>query len=198
VLLLAFCLVRVQGDHRTVEDLVAREATIIFKLNRALNGFDSDEIDVLRENLKLYTASIIDVEWPLLAHGERSEATSDLLLILVQGCRELDPKTPMQQLARAEILGTLTQMSDVREARLSAANLTLPIYFWQALLSAIALLIIFGWMQSPLPKMVAYVGGVTLGVSLLLTVLITTDEMFLGDSRVTSAAIARILPSLGN
>ena len=44
VLLLAFCLVRVQGDHRTVEDLVAREVTIIFKLNRALTGFDSEEV----------------------------------------------------------------------------------------------------------------------------------------------------------
>ena len=46
--------------------------------------------------------------------------------------------------------------------------------------------------------MVAYVGGVTLGVSLLLTVLITTDGLFVGESRVTAAAIARILPSLGD
>ena len=70
--------------------------------------------------------------------------------------------------------------------------MSLQIYFWQALLSAIGLLTIFGWIQSLLPKMVAYVGGVTLGVSLLLTVLITTDGLFVGESRVTAAAIARI------
>lgn len=198
MLLLAFCLVRVQGDHRTVEDLVAREATIIFKLNRALVGFGGDDAVMLRENLKLYAASTVDVEWPLLAQGLRSEATSDLLSLLVQGCRELDPKTPLQQLARAEVLGTLTQMSDVREARLSASRLSLPIYFWQALISATALLALFGWLQSPLPKMVAYVGGVTLGVSLLLTVLITTEGIFVGESRVTADAIVRILPSLSD
>lgn len=198
MLLLAFCLVRVQGDHRTVEDLVSREATIIFKLNRALVGFGGDDAVMLRENLKLYAASTVDVEWPLLAQGLRSEATSDLLSLLVQGCRELDPKTPLQQLARAEVLGTLTQMSDVREARLSASRLSLPIYFWQALISATALLALFGWLQSPLPKMVAYVGGVTLGVSLLLTVLITTEGIFVGESRVTADAIVRILPSLSD
>lgn len=196
MLLLAFCLVRVQGDHRSVEDLVAREATIIFKLNRALAGFGGDDAVGLRENLKLYATSTVNDEWPLLAHGQRSEATSDLLTILVQGCRQLDPKTPLQQLARAEVLGTLTQMSDVREARLSASRLFLPLYFWQALLSAIALLTVFGWLQSPLPKMFAYVGGVTLGVSLLLTVLITTEGIFVGESRVTAEAIARIVPSL--
>jgi len=197
MLLLAFCLVRVQGDHRTVEDLVAREATIIFKLNRALAGFGGDDVLALRENLKLYATSTVNVEWPLLAQGQRSEDTSDLLSILVQGCRELDPETPLQQLARAEVLGTLTQMSDVREARLSASRLSLPIYFWQALLGAIGFLIIFGWLQSPLPKMVVWVGGVALGVSLLLTVLVTTDGLFVGESRVTAEAIARILPGLG-
>jgi hypothetical protein len=196
MLLLAFCLVRVQGDHRSVEDLVAREATIIFKLNRALAGFGGDDALGLRENLKLYAVSTVNDEWPLLARGQRSEATSDLLTILVQGCRQLDPKTPLQQLARAEVLGTLTQMSDVREARLSASRLFLPLYFWQALLSAITLLTVFGWLQSPLPKMFAYVGGVTLGVSLLLTVLITTEGIFVGESRVTAEAIARIVPSL--
>ena len=32
LLLIAFSLVRVQGDHRNVEDLVSRESALIFKL----------------------------------------------------------------------------------------------------------------------------------------------------------------------
>lgn len=107
-------------------------------------------------------------------------------------------RAPLQQLVRAEVPGTLTQMSDVREARLPASRLFLPTYLWQALLRASALLVVFGWLHSPLPKMVAYVGGVTLGVSLLLTVLITTEGIFVGESRVTAQAIARIVPSLGD
>ncbi len=197
MLLLAFCLVRVQGDHRNVEDLVAREATIIFKLDRALSGFGGEEAEALRGGVKLYAKSTVDGEWPLLAKGQRSGPTSALLATLIQGCRELDPETPLQQLARAEVLGTLTQMSDVREARLSASRLALPDYYWQALASALSLLAVFGWLQNPLPKMVAYVGGVTLGVSLLFTVLIATEGVFVGESQVTAEAIARIIPALG-
>ena len=36
LLLIAFSLVRVQGDHRNVEDLVSREAALMLKLNRSL------------------------------------------------------------------------------------------------------------------------------------------------------------------
>lgn len=197
LLLLAFCLVRVQGDHRNVEDLVAREASIIFKLNRALAGFDSGDAAALQVKTRVYAESMVNDEWPLLAKGQRSATTSTLLAEMTQGCRQLEAKTPVQQLARSEVLGTLTQMSDVREARLSAARLSLPFYYWQALSCAITLLVIFGWFQSPLPKMAAYVGGVTLGISLLLTVLIATEGLFVGESRVTAAAISQLLPLLG-
>jgi len=197
LLLLAFCLVRVQGDHRSVEDLVAREATTIYKLNRAIGGFGAEEAKALRNGLKQYVVSTVEVEWPLLAKGQRSDVTSALLAALTEGCRELEPKTATQQIARAEILGTLTQMSDLREARLAASHLGLPSYYWQAIGLSMVLLTLFGWLQWPLPKMVVWVGGVTLGVSLLFTILIATSSAFLGEGRVTPEAIVRIIPALG-
>jgi hypothetical protein len=42
MLLLTFCLVRVQVDHRNVEDLVSREATIVIKMNRSLISYGTD------------------------------------------------------------------------------------------------------------------------------------------------------------
>ena len=197
MLLLAFCLVRVQGEHRNVEDLVAREAAIIFKLDRALLSFNGEEANALRGGLKLYANSIVDVEWPLLAKKERSEATSELLALLIEGCRELDPDTALQQMVRAEVLGTMAQMSDVREARLSASRLILPHYYWQALTAALVLLTFFGWLQGPLLKLLFNVSGVTVGVSLLFTLLVTTEGLFVGESQVTAEAIARIIPALG-
>jgi hypothetical protein len=197
MLLLAFCLVRVQGDHRNLEDLVTREATIMFKLDRALAGYGGEEANALRGGLKLYAKSTVDIEWPLLVKSERSEATSELLALLVEGCRELDPETALQQMVRAEVLGTVAQMSDVREARLSASRLFLPHYYWQALGVAFVLLTLFGWIQSPLLKLVTYVSGVTVGVCLLFTLLVVTEGLFVGESRVTAEAIARIIPALG-
>jgi hypothetical protein len=196
--LIAFSLVRVQGDHRNVEDLVSRESALIFKLNRSLAAFNGGHSAELQGDLKDYANSIVSDEWPLMAKGERSEETSNLLVDITQGVRLLDPKTPVQQMARAEIVTTLNQLSDVREARLSASRLHLPSYLWEALSVSIILLIGFGWLQNPLPKMVAYVGGVTIGVSVLLTLVISLEGLFVGESQVTPDAIVFALPSLGS
>ena len=198
LLLIAFSLVRVQGDHRNVEDLVSRESALIFKLNRSLAAFNGGHSAELQGDLKDYASSIVSDEWPLMSKGGRSEETSNLLIDLTQGVRLLDPKTPVQQMARAEIVTTLNQLSDVREARLSASRLHLPSYLWEALSVAIILLIGFGWLQNPLPKMVAYVGGVTIGVSVLLTLVISLEGLFVGESQVKPDAIVFVLPSLGS
>jgi hypothetical protein len=198
LLLIAFSLVRVQGDHRNVEDLVSREAALMFKLNRSLAAFGGANASELQGDLKSYADAVVNDEWPLMAKNERSEEASNDLTDLTQGIRLLDPRNSVQQMARAEIVTTLNQLSDVREARLSAARLQLPSYLWDALAISVALLIVFGWLQNPLPKMVAYVGGVTIGVSLLFTLVIALEGLFVGESRVTPEAIVHILPSLGS
>lgn len=198
LLLIAFSLVRVQGDHRNVEDLVSREAALMFKLNRSLGAFGGAHAVELQGDLKNYADAVVNDEWPLMAKNERSEEASNDLTDLTQGIRLLDPKNPVQQMARAEIVTTLNQLSDVREARLSAARLKLPSYLWDALAISVALLIVFGWLQNPLPKMVTYVGGVTIGVSILFTLVIALEGLFVGESQVAPAAIVHILPSLGS
>lgn len=198
LLLIAFSMVRVQGDHRNVEDLVSREAALMFKLNRSLAAFSGGHSAELQGDLKDYAKSIVSDEWPLMAKGERSEESSNLLIDLTQGIRLLDPKNPVQQMARAEIVTTLNQLTDVREARLSASRLKLPTYLLQALMASIILLIGFGWLQNPLPKMVAYVGGVTIGVSVLLTFVIALEGLFVGESQVKPDAIVFVIPDLGS
>jgi hypothetical protein len=191
-------MVRVQGDHRNVEDLVSRESALMFKLNRSLAAFNGGHSAELQSDLKDYASSIVSDEWPMMSKGERSEETSNLLIDLTQGIRLLDPKTPVQQMARAEIVTSLNQLSDVREARLSASRLKLPSYLWQALTVCVALLFVFGWLQNPLPKMVAYVGGVTIGVSVLLTLVVALEGLFVGESQVTPDAIVFVIPNLGS
>lgn len=197
LMLLAFCFVRAQTDHRNVEDLVSREATIIYKLHHALESYGGEEAAALQLKTKEYARSIVEDEWAQLAKGGRSAKTSKILAELIQGCRELEPTNIVQQVARVEILPTITQVSDVREARLSASHLSLPNYYLEALGISLTILLILGWFLSPLPRMAAYVGGVTFGISILLTVLFATGSLFLGESQVTPAAIQNILPLLG-
>lgn len=196
LLLLAFCLVRMQGDHRGTEDIVSREGTVIIKLDRAYGSFGGEGGDQLRAGLARYTLLVIKEEWPLLSKGERGVKTGAAMVALSQESRQLEPKTPSQQVARSEILATFTQLSDLREARLSASRLALPDYYWYAITCSMALFTIFAWFQSPLPKLLTYVGGVTSGIALLLTLLISTAGIFVGDSAVTPQPLERALTEI--
>ena len=196
LLLLAFCLVRMQGDHRGTEDLVAREGTVMLKLHRSYEAFGGENSGKLQAGLIKYTKLVVNDEWPLLSDGKRNDKVSEALAFLALESKRLEPQTPAQQVARSEIIQSFNQLSDLREARVSASRLKLPIYYWYAIICSIFFFTIFAWLQSPLPKLLTYVGGVTCGLCLLMTVLIATAGIFSGESAVTPEPIQLALEQM--
>lgn len=198
LLLLAFCMVRTQGDHRSVEELVAREAAVILKLDRAYGGFGTEKGEKLQTQLLQYANTVVIKEWPLLPVGGESRDVTGMLAELSKGSKSLEPQTAPQQIARAEILSAFTQLMDLREARLAASNIKLPVYFWQAISVGILMLTVLMWFQVPTIKLVSYGAGVTCALSLLLTVLISTSGIFVGENRVTTLPIESVIAKMGN
>lgn len=196
LMILAFCLVRMQGDHRNIEDLVSREGTVVQKLYRAMDNYDGAEAASLKADLKTYTQQIIQKEWPLLAKGEHAVEVSALLSGLVKSVKSLNADTPAKQISRLEMMSTLTQLSDVRDARLASSRVELPSYYYQALIISLLALTFFGWFQSPLLKMAAYVGGVTFGLGLMVSLLIVTAGHFSGESAIQAAPLVRALQAM--
>lgn len=193
LLLMAFSLVRLQGDHRSVDDLVSREATVILKLERAYTSFGGPDEPALRSTLLAYSKELVLGEWKILRYGKRSDSASDLLAKLSVLSKSLDPQTAPQQIARAEILAGFTQLSDLREARLSATRLALPDYLWHAISVCLFFLMLLAWFQAPLKKAIPYVGGVVVALMILLTVLIATGGIFASENATSSQPIAQAI-----
>lgn len=191
LLIFAFSLVRVQGDHRNVEDLVTKEAALVLKLDGALESFGDDLSADLREDLKNYVYSVTADEWPLMQKRQGSEDTAMLLIELTQGIRLLTPENAAQQMSRVEVNLTLSQLTDIRQARLAATKVEFPGYLAQALAASMIMLTVLGWFQTPLPRMVIYVGGVTVGFSLLFVLLVQSSGIFVGENRVTSTEFVK-------
>lgn len=112
--------------------------------------------------------------------------------------KQIEPQTPEQQVARSEIIQSVNQLNDLREARISVSSAKLPMFYWYAIATALVFLTLFGWLQSPLSKLPTYVGGVTCGVCLMLTVLISTSGIFAGDSAVSPDPIRNALAQMGD
>jgi hypothetical protein len=197
LLLLAFCMVRAQGDYRGAEDIVGREGTVMLKLDRAYQSFGTADTDELRQVLRSYADHLVKDEWAQLATGQRATSATEDLRAMSLVSKQLEPETPEQQVARSEIIQSVNQLNDLREARISASLAKLPAVFWYAISTALSFLMVFGWLQSPLSKMVTYVGGVTCGVCLMLTVLISTSGIFSGEHAVSSEPIRNALAQMG-
>lgn len=196
MLLLAFCLVRMQGDHRSAEDLVSREAAVMLKLDRSYKAFGGEVGSKLHGDLVQYANAVVNDEWKLLAKGESLEAAEVLLDGMGRESKQLDPQTPAQLVARSEVIQSFNQLSDLHDARISASRLKLPTYYWNAIVSALVFFTLFGWLHGPRSKQMAFVGGVTCGLCLLLTMLIATSGIFSGESAVTSEPIQKAIKSL--
>ena len=197
LLLLAFCLVRAQGDYRGAEDIVSREATVMLKMDRAYESFATDDTDAMRLVLRTYAEHLVNDEWPVLAQGERASTASEDLRVISTISKQLEPQTAEQQVARSEIIQSVNQLNDLREARISASVVKVPTFYWYAIFTALFFLMFFGWLQNPLSKMVTWVGGVTCGVSLMLTVLISTSGIFAGQHAVSADPIRNALIQMG-
>lgn len=198
LMILAFCLVSVQGDRRNIEDLVSREGTVIGKLHRAMGSYGGPEAIEMQKDLKNYAERIIKVEWPLLAGGQHDPELTLMLSNLTKMVRTLNADTPAKQLARVELVGTLAQLSDVRDARLAAIHVKLPAYYYHALTFTLLGVMLFGWFQTPLRKMAVVVGGITAGLGLMLTLLVVNSAHFLGESSVSPMPILRAMEGFGS
>jgi hypothetical protein len=185
-----------QGDHRGTEDLVAREGTVLLKLDRAYQAFGGEKSATLRATLRDYAQLVVTEEWQVLESGGRSERASAALATLSRESKDLEPQTASQQVARSEAIQSFNQLTDLREARIGASRLKLPTIYWYVIVASLAFFTVFGWLQNPLGKLAAYVGGVTCGLSLLLTLLISTAGIYVGQSAVTPEPIVEALKQM--
>ena len=191
--LMAFALVQVEGLHRNVGDLVSREGAILLKFDRTIEDFGGDQAPLVKQQLRAYVASVMQSEWPAMAHGGRSNDTSAKLVSLSSSIDQLAPNTPKQHALIGEIGGQLIQVKDIREARISSSYVNLSPYFGLGIAMAMLTLTVLGWFQSPAEKAVPFVGGIALAISTMLTILIISSGIFEGESRVTPDAIGRTL-----
>ena len=193
VLVLAFSLNLVMSQHRQVEELVQREATLINQLDRGLLRTGPAELQALRPVLVEYARLLVDDEWPLMGRGDRSISAYRKFNELSRGIRVVEVTTPRQQAQFADMLRNLEALSDIRDVRLLNSRLALPGLFWATILGGCLLLLPICAMtatslNSALLKLA--MGG---SVGMLMALVIIIDRPFSGQTQVSPAPIERAI-----
>ncbi len=188
--LLSFSLVQVNGNLRSAEELVVKEASAIANVDRAMLRFADPKMAAIRPALLTYARAIVTDEWPNMTTG-RAEKVDTLYNDVSRPARAIDPATPRQQTIFAEIVRGLDDISDLRETRLSAATLALPSLFWNVIATLFTMLVILSGLIAPTLDRTLTLGGMIAAVAMLCALVVILDVPFEGDAAVKPAALER-------
>ena len=197
MLLLTFSLVQVQGQFRSAEEIVSKEANTLNVMDRTMLRFGMVEVTAGRQVLKDYARSVTQDEWPVLGFGDRARATSAVFDQLNRVIQSIEPVTNRQQSLHHQLLVHLDELADFREHRIASAELGLTDIYWWTVISLFLLLVILASIAQPTVDRAVTLGGLTCAVGLMLSLVVITDKPFSGQTMVSPAPIERVIRVMG-
>lgn len=181
-IVLAFSLVQVQGNFRAAGELAAKEAAAVATVDRALMRYGDPRMAIIRPEIADYARAIISDEWRQMPDTGRSEAVDALYGEASRKAREIEPATPRQQIIFAELVRGLNEMSDLREARLTSAQMALPDLFWNVVTALFVLLIVLAGLITPTLDRALTLGSMIGAIGMLFALVVVIDQPFEGDA----------------
>jgi hypothetical protein len=186
---LAFSLVQVNTNLQSIEARVAKEGATLLTIDRALQRIDLPEAETLRPALNDFARKQTQIEWPLLANQQRSPQVDAAYSALSRAVRLINPTDKHQETIFSELVKSLDDLSDNREAILADASIRLPEFFWITSVGLLLVALLLGVMMKSTTTRIVSVGATSAAVALLLGFVVIVDEPFAGDTSVSSKPI---------
>jgi hypothetical protein len=171
----------VLGFQNAGAKAVEIELNQIVSLDRELSRHHNPEIKEAKIYLKKYVKAIIDIEWPLLAIGEKSLVVDNIFNNIIEQIDKINTLTLKDEMIVEKINKTLDAVSDARSDRLEVANLHLSPIYWGLVLGYILLMIfISAFTHVSLGKRFAVCCRMIV-IAILLVMLTQIDGVFSGE-----------------
>ena len=192
-IVLAFSLVQADGNLRTDEDHIGREASAIIAADRALQRIGLPGAPAARALLSGFVQSQLRDEWPTLAERGRDVRTDRHYGAMSDAVSALEPQSPRQQVIYAELIKSVDTISDVRETLVEDAGMHLPAIFWVVSAGFVMLGLVLGFLSEASLSRAAALAVTAAGIGLLFAFVLIVDRPFQGKSALRPGAIATAL-----
>jgi hypothetical protein len=190
---LAFSLVQANTNLQTVQALVGKEATALAAVDRVLLRSGQADLIALRPQLADFGTKIVQLEWPLLASGDRSPDADAAYTKLSRGVRAMSPTDQRQETMYGELLKQMDDLSELREQVIEASDISLPNFFWITTTGLLLVALGLASATSDGLKQRVAVAATAAAVALLLVFVIIIDRPFEGETSVSSDPISKAL-----
>jgi len=196
--LLAFVVIIAWERFHDAEEALAAEAgsaATIYGLSPALGEPSAAEV---RSRVSAYLRSILADEWPAMARGEWSQATTRALREVYEGVVRFQPTDLRAADLQQELFRELDKLTEARRERLVASEGTVPGAIWFVLFLGAGLTISFTFFfgTQNVVTQSAMTGVLAALIFSAILVVIAIDRPFTGAVVVSRHAISAVLEDM--
>jgi Protein of unknown function (DUF4239) len=196
--LLAFVVIITWERFYDAEKALAAEAGSAATIYRLAGGLDQASAAALRANLSAYLQSVLKDDWPAMAVGRSSLATTRVLSDLYDVIMQYRPSDLHGSDLQKDLLSEIDQMTRARRERLVMAEGTVPSAIWFVLFLGAALTIsftfFFGTQSVMAQSLMTGVLAAIIFSSVL--VIVAIDRPYTGAIMVSQDSIRAVLEDL--
>ena len=182
-------------DYSDVDALVSKEAASLARLYRDLDGYPTRIRPKLEADVRAYTRSIIQEDWPLHRRGEVNLAGEFRLDAIENQVMAIEPNLESEKVTHAEVIHGLNDAVETRTLREESVDSGLPAALWAVVLAGavlnIALNYLF-WVEN-VSLHALLVGAMAAFLALLLFLTAAMDNPFRGEFSVSPDAYQYVL-----
>ena len=188
-LALALLAVNVLESYSDVSKIVSKEATSIAVLHRDVSAYPEPTRSMLRNELRLYTESVIKDAWPLQARGGIPTRGVEQMTQFQTILMSFQPQGMSQEIIHAETLAAYNRMTEARRLRIDAVTTGLPGIMWFVILfgALISLVSTFFFRVVEVKLHAILVGLLAAFIGLIIMMILSLDRPFRGDLGVSPA-----------
>jgi Na+/proline symporter len=193
--LLAFAVIVVWEKFNQAESDVAKEAGAAATVYRLIRGIDPEHAAAIRKATTDYLNSAIASDWPAMANGKQSRATTEALNEVYHATLKFHSFGGDEGLILAEILRQIDQISEARRERLVMADGIVPTVIWLVLFGGAFLTVGFTlfFATENLRAQVLMTGALSVLIFAGLLTVVAIAHPFAGTVKVGPEALASVV-----
>ncbi|MGA7545929.1 MAG: DUF4239 domain-containing protein [Methyloceanibacter sp.] len=198
--LLAFAIIVVWEKFSDAESDVAKEAGAAATIYRLSEGIGGEAGIALRVALTNYLEVTISDDWPAMERGSASRSAGEALDRVYKALLTFESPERRDTALVSQILNELDTITEMRRARLAAAEGLVPGVIWPVLFGGAMLTISFTFFfgTQNLGAQVLMTGMLSIIIFSGLLTAIVIDQPFVGVVKVRPGALAEVVADFGS
>ncbi len=196
-LLLGLLAVSSYENTSELEGIVASEAAALAGLWRDVDNYPEPARTNLQDKLRIYTANLIDGEWPAQRRGLMDREGVRLATIFQKDLCRFSPENVSQEILHAETMRAFNHMVEFRSKRIQNTNNGIPaVMWWVVMIGAVVNTLIITFFKVRFDVHLLIGGLLALVVGSLIFVVAVLDYPFRGEVSIGPDRIKVIYDAL--